>query len=137
MKPILLYASDFWGCLELPQTNPIETLHMKFCKDLLGVQIRTANLGVLLELGRIPISIYRKKNAAKNWDRISLKHKANIILLTSYQKDNGWGSMMNLCFSNVNLQNVFLDQAPSNQASYNQLFYREKDIFEQLALISL
>ena len=27
IKPILLYASDFWGCLKLPQNNPIENLH--------------------------------------------------------------------------------------------------------------
>ena len=48
VKPILLYASDYWGCLKLPRNNPIENLHMKFCKEVLGVQRQTTNVGVLL-----------------------------------------------------------------------------------------
>ena len=27
IKPILLYNSDFWGCMKLPKNNPIENLH--------------------------------------------------------------------------------------------------------------
>ena len=54
VKPILLYASDFWGILKLPQNNPIENLHLSFCKQLLGVQKQTTNIGVLLELGQVP-----------------------------------------------------------------------------------
>ena len=27
VKPIMLYASDFWGSLKLPQNNPVEKLH--------------------------------------------------------------------------------------------------------------
>ena len=52
IKPILTYASDFWGCLKMPKNNPIETLHMKVLKQILGVQKQTTNLGVLLELGK-------------------------------------------------------------------------------------
>ena len=65
VKPILLYASDFWGCLKLPKNNPVETLHIKFCKELLGVQIQTTNLAVLLELGRLPLYIYERKTQQK------------------------------------------------------------------------
>ena len=32
IKPILMYSSDFWGCLKLPANNPIENLHSRFCK---------------------------------------------------------------------------------------------------------
>ena len=77
IKPILLYASDFWGTLKLPKNNPVETLHRKFCKQLLGVHPQTINLAVLLEVGRLPLDLYAKKNATKNWDRICLKHKGN------------------------------------------------------------
>ena len=28
IKPILLYASEFWGCLKLPKQNPIETMQI-------------------------------------------------------------------------------------------------------------
>ena len=63
---ILLYASDFWGCLKLPKADPIETLHMMMCKHLLGVNKKTTNIGVCLEMGRIPLNIF----AIKNWERI-------------------------------------------------------------------
>ena len=49
VKPILLYNSDFWGCLKMPANNPIENMHMRFCKEILGVQRQTSNIGTLLE----------------------------------------------------------------------------------------
>ena len=55
IKSILLYSSDFWACLKIPKNNPIENMYMKFCKALLGVQKQTSNIGVLLELGAVPI----------------------------------------------------------------------------------
>ena len=70
IKPILLYASDYWGCMKVPKFNPIVNLHMMMCKQILGVQKQTTNIGVLLELGRIPIHIYAIKQAIKNWEII-------------------------------------------------------------------
>ena len=61
IKPILLYMSDFWGRLKLPKANSIDNLHM-ICKQLLGVQRQTTNIGVLLELGRVPLCIYMLYN---------------------------------------------------------------------------
>ena len=83
IKPILLYASDFWGCLKLPTDNPIENLHHMACKNILGVQKQTTNIGVLLELGRTPLDIYAIKAAIKNWERIKTK-QTNPLLNTSY-----------------------------------------------------
>ena len=37
ITPILLYCSDFWGCLKQTKNHPIEKLFMIFCKQLLGV----------------------------------------------------------------------------------------------------
>ena len=82
IKPILLYSADFWGCLKMPKNNPIENVHLRFCKDLLGVQRQTTNIGVLLELGEIPTSINAKEKCIKNFHRIRTK-KANSILLAS------------------------------------------------------
>jgi len=85
IKPILLYGSDYWGCLKLPKNNPIETLHMTFCKELLGVQKQTTNIGVLLELDRVPLSIYAKKNCVKNWERIAIRKDINFLSKASYE----------------------------------------------------
>ena len=76
--------SDFWGCMKLPKTNPIENLHMMMSKQLLGVQKQTTNIGVLLELGRVPLPLQAVKLAIKNWERIK-QQKANMLLLASYR----------------------------------------------------
>ena len=57
LGPLFKNASDFWGILKLPQNNPIENLHLSFCKKLLGVQKQTTNIGVVLELGQVPLTI--------------------------------------------------------------------------------
>ena len=70
VTPILLYSSDFWGCLNLPKNNPIEKINNMVCKQLLGVKKQTSNTGVLLELGRIPLTLLAIKNSVKNWEPI-------------------------------------------------------------------
>ena len=84
IKPILLYNSDYWGCLKLPKNNPIENMHMRFCKEILGVQRQTTNVGVLLELGRIPITTYGMKRCMKNYSRIHILEKANKVVLSAH-----------------------------------------------------
>ena len=131
VKPILTYASDFWGCLKLPKNNPIENLHIRFCKGLLGIQRQTPNLGVLLELGRIPLNIYAKKNFTKNWERIALKRKANAIILYSYAYNhNGWARSMKDYLSGIRLKNIFLN-IRTGKLPNAEVFCRERDIFYQ------
>ena len=84
VKPILLYGSDFWGCLKPPRNNPIENLHMQFCRQLLGVQKYTTNNGVLLELGRTPLMLEARKLSVKNWERIK-NGDGNHFVTNSYQ----------------------------------------------------
>ena len=79
-----MYASDFWGALELPNNNPIENTFMKFCKELLGVQKQTPNAGVLLETGEIPLSFTGSRNAIKNWTKICNNQYCNKLVTSSY-----------------------------------------------------
>ena len=65
IKPIILYASDFWATLKLPQKNPVEVFHRKFCKQLLGVHTQTTKLAVYLELGKLSLDLYGKKMQPK------------------------------------------------------------------------
>ena len=60
IKPILLYASDFWGCLKMPSNNPVEKLLLTIYKQLLGVQKQTSEIGVLLGLGTVPLMLFAK-----------------------------------------------------------------------------
>ena len=107
IKPILLYVSDFWGCLKMPTNNPIENTHMRFCKDLLGVQRETTNIGVLLDLGRVPIMLYGRKNCIKNWYRIHILGRTNELVLSTHNVsiENGlkWNQAVINCLNNMGI----------------------------------
>ena len=84
IKPILLYACDFWGCLKIKKSNPIENFYMRILKQILGVQKQTTNIGVLLELGKFPLAIEAKRLCIKNWERIKAG-KANALVLAVHK----------------------------------------------------
>ena len=136
IKPILLYNSDFWGCLKPPSNNPIENTHMRFCKDLLGVQRQTANIGVLLELGRVPIMLYGKKNCIKNWARIAIQGKANYLVLLSYlnSRENQlkWPEMIKECIARLGIG----EDNKSNLLGIRAM-QRMADIFHQEAFTDI
>ena len=139
IKPILNYASDFWGALKLPTNNPVETLHRKFCKQLLGVHPQTTNIAVLLETGRLPLEIFAKKNAAKNWDRICLKQEGNELLIASCREtsNDSWSISVKNTFTKAGLLDVFLNEEPSPKTTFGRLFDREKETFIQNSFNSM
>ena len=111
---------------------------MKFCKDVLGVQRQTTNAGVLLELGRIPLCVYTKKNCIKSWDRIALEEKSNIITKTSYDwvtlTNIGWAHFIKEDFSHMN---CFLVKKGTRKVVSSVVLNREKYIFYQLAFYNI
>ena len=132
IEPILLYASDFWGILKLPQNNPVENVFLSFCKQLLGVQKQTTNLGVLLELGQIPLSILAKKNSIKNWVRIATKTKCNDSIVNSHEnatsKKLTWATRMEATLSEIGMREEFLLK---DKNCHLKAFQRMQDIFHQ------
>ena len=130
VKPILLFNSDFWGCMKLPKNNPIENLHMMMCKQLLGVQKQTTNIGILLELGRVPLQLYAIKLAIKNWERIKQK-KANMYLNLAYSdalKENlQWITSIKEYLETNGMLSLFIN-------SYeNKPFFVHKKLFQTLS----
>ena len=132
IKPILLYASDFWGCLKLPKTNPIENLHMLMCKQLLGVQKQTTNIGVLLELGRVPMNLFAMKLAIKNWERIR-KGQGNKILIDSYNDSNlSWDKNIKYTIESNDMLNSYVrDSTNTLPFVYKKLFQKLDNCFHQ------
>ena len=66
IMPILRYCSEIWtpyfiknlnntNLLSLAEKLPMEKIHLKFCKFILGVNRKTTNIAVRAELGRRPI----------------------------------------------------------------------------------
>ena len=141
IKPILLYASDFWGCLKLPQNNPIEIFHLKVLKQILGVHKQTTNLGVLLELGRTTLDIDCIKLGVKNWERIRKKN-ANSLLIASHtdamKEQLPWISGIRGILEKNGLLSLFLNEYHEKPDFINKKLHQTLvDGFHQNALESI
>ena len=138
VEPILLYASDFWGILKLPKNNPIENVHLSFCKQLLGVQKQTTNIGVLLELGQVPLNILAQKNAIKNWSRIVNNIKCNELLKTSHENaimvNLTWPKRIESRIAEIGMWELFLRK---DKAVHVRALVRMRDIFHQEAFAEI
>ena len=138
VEPILLYASDWWGVMKHPTSNPIETLFMSFCKQLLGVQKQTTNNGVLLELGCVPLMILAQKKAVKNWLRIASGGNCNPLVIESYQialsHNLSWPKNIETLISEIGLRQSFLD---IDSDIHEQVYQRKKDIFHQKTFVDI
>ena len=137
VRPILLYASDFWGILNPPRNNPVENIHYMFCKHLLGVQKQTTNIGVLLELGQIPLNLYAKKMAIKNWERISLQKKANNLVLKSYEfaieENLNWPNLIQNKLAEIGMMQSFAGDSNIHEKAFSRM----RDIFHQEAFAAI
>ena len=137
VKPILLYGSDFWGCLKLPKNNPIENLHMQFCRQVLGVQKSTTKNGVLLELGRVPLVLEAQRLALKNWGRIK-NEEGNILVTKSHenasQNNLKWTQTINEVLSKHGMS-FRINEISQNIG--NAFFGRAKDMFHQEAFCGI
>ena len=147
VKPIVLYCSDFWGPLcicrkdpseLLPKNNLIDIVHMKFLKQLLGVQTQTSNIGVLLETGRVPLLSYAIKNSIKNWYRIGILNDCNPLTLLSFQnivdKDLEWHKNTKKILNYIGLGNVLSGDVSNPEV---EVFKRLVDIFHQNAFTEI
>ena len=59
INPILLYGLDIWMPLDFNKWDhtEIESVHLQFCKHILGVNRSTSNILVRGELGRYPLKV--------------------------------------------------------------------------------
>lgn len=62
--PVLLYGVEVWGAENL---QPIEQLHLRFCKLLLCVKKSTPSCIVYGELGRSPLEVVVKQRMVAYW----------------------------------------------------------------------
>jgi len=65
--PVLLYGCEIWG---YENTDILESLHLKFCKYVLGVNRSTTNNMVYGELGRYPLKISIEVRMINFWARL-------------------------------------------------------------------
>ena len=86
VKPILLYGCEIWGADNKIYTNdndPLEQVHIKFCKMLLGTSKTSVNNACRGELGRYPIGLDSTYKSIKYWTEIITK-ESNMLSKLSY-----------------------------------------------------
>ena len=109
-------------------------MYTRFCKELLGVQKQTTNIGVLLELGRVPLILFAKKNSIKNWVRINTG-KANQVLLEIINMSNdvslNWTNTITDCLNKTGAGTIH------NNSIHEDVFRRMQDIFHQESFVEI
>ena len=117
----------------MPKSNPIRTLFLSFYKQLLRVDKTTTNIGVLLELGLVPLNIFAQKYSIQNWNRIAKLETRNPLTSLSYcnstLEELTWPSMIKRNLSRCGMMDAFLYEGRVNTPQ--RFFQRLKDIFHQ------
>ena len=90
------------------------------------------NIGVLLELGEVPLSIQARKTAIKNWVRIANHTKCNELAIISYENaiENKliWPEKIRQTLAEIGMFGDFLSK---NLTTHTLAFQRMTDIFHQ------
>lgn len=135
VKPILLYASEIWGCIDpnlrRVKNNPesklnkgyeklwSEKLQLKMCRYLLGVNNKTSILAIRGETGRYPLYLdiatnilkYMNHLSCTNSDLLSQALQVNQDLVR--QNKFCWLSWVNTLLQELGLDLNLIQQAPS------------------------
>jgi hypothetical protein len=103
VRPVMLYGADIWGGFMFNLLSgaggnknaissekllsklfndklPIEKLHIKYCKQALGVHRKASNNACRAEIGRFPISIYVATIVFKYHQSLFFNNTKNTIL---------------------------------------------------------
>ena len=140
VKPILTYCSDYWGCIQ-PKNNPVEKVHLMFCKYLLGVRKQINTEGVLQELGMAPLALCAIKSVTKNWERVQQK-KANQLLISSnmdaHRNNLPWVVNIRKIFSTNGMLQEYLHKLNETEETRygpmaEKLYQRMRDQFNQIS----
>ena len=97
--------------------NPLENIHRKFCKYLLGVHRKSSNAAVRGELGSFPIAIIFLTQSLKYWSRLTMI-KSNSRIYHTYaecltlhrNKNNNWISHIHTLLTYLKLDNFWKNQ---------------------------
>jgi exonuclease III len=138
IKPILLYASEIWGCinpnLRRVKNNPEhkldkgyeklwpERLHLKMCRYILGVHNKTSTLAIRGETGRYPLYLEVAINILKYLNHLLCS--TSDLLIQAVEVNQNLVSQNKYCWlswANTILQEIGLDQNKIKQPAHTWL----------------
>ena len=129
--PILLYGSEVWGVYDFKN---VDKLHIRFCKNILGVRQQTPNMAVYGELGRFPLSVIAKLRSIKFWLKIKKNTNSPIYSLYLDQcaniNNSCWSSRINSIIEHLGFSHL-LNNFDINNNYLPLLKTRVHDQFKQ------
>ena len=138
ITPILNFGSEVWGFNKSPS---IETVHLQFCKRLLGVKQSTQNDFVYGELGRIDYQSRRYLDIIRYWfkavgseENKYIKQIYNMMLsdMTTQPLKTNWASCVKDLLSRLGFLIVWETQGVGNVKPFLNIFkQRVRDVFTQ------
>ena len=138
--PILNYGSEVWGYNDATQ---LETFHLQYLKQLLGVKKPTQNNFIYGELGRFPLKVCRTINIIRYWLKVvSLEDKKfasvvykmmlNDLESQQYQIRN-WAFYVKQILERLGFGEVWYNQGVGNKNQFLSILkQRVKDNFTQV-----
>ena len=135
VTPILNYGSECWGFYK---STAIETVHLQFCKKILGVKQSTQNDFVYGELGRIDYQSRRYVTIIKYWFKVItseenklIKQSYNMMLndIVKQPLKQNWALSVKNLLSRLGFMDVWVAQGVGNKEAFLEIFkLRVKDI---------
>jgi hypothetical protein len=133
---IALYSCEVWGAIP---AKSLESVHLNFCKKILGVKKSAASMMIYSELGRLPLEIERTCRMVKYF--FKLRNTENCILRNIYSEmytqcltepnSKCWLSSIRDTLFSVGLGYVWSEGYGNEKVVLLQLRQRLKDIFIQ------
>ena len=123
IHPILSYGYEIWGFI---QGTLVERMHLKFCKQLLGVKQTTQSDFVYSELDRYPLIVHRQYRIIKIWlknlkgenrkfTKICYDMMLNYMVL--FPNKNNWVISVRNLLNNTGFSIVWQNQGVGNEKS--------------------
>ena len=136
---ILTYGAEVWGKIGLSDNSPIEQVHLKFCKSILGVRRNASNLAARAELGRYPlwIEVYIRiyayyKRLVREIPEDSLQYEALLVQQELHRrKIPCWLSNISRILEESGFAYLILKKDRNTLSAQSELKQRLKDNFLQ------
>ena len=103
VTPILLYCSEVWGVyLDPGDSSIVEKFHMKFIKEIVGVNCKASNVACRAELGRLPLWAKISFSCIKFWEHLLTSENTLVFKIVQATKNfNPWAKKLYPIFNSL------------------------------------
>ena len=119
IEPILSYGSEVWGHVK---AGPMEIMHRRFLREILGVRTGTRNDLLYHELGTIPLKPRRELKMVRFWAGVaqetSDKLSSRVYKLQVQENRRNWSTRVRDILTKYDHAHVWLNGPPQNVKAF-------------------